>query len=823
MTVVVTHSTPADGSFSTEGATAWNADHTLSGVGTLAEQDANAVAITGGTINGATVGATTPAAGTFTTLGAQNATLRGTGQNLLLQSQTYTNATWNSSSATRADNQTTAPNGTNTAGTITSVNATFGGLLRQFNTFTSTTYTLSAFVKKNNWRYVGLRCGNVAGTGDRFAFFDFDTLATNTVGIAGATFTATDAGNGWYRIVLTGINTTLGSTVADLGIVASDGASGTNTGAGNIVNVWGVQLELGPIANTYIPTTTAAVYGTPALSFSGVTSVGLQSDGSLYASSAGTGNVRLYTNNITQEQARIAHTASAVNFVQVTGAATGSGVAVSAQGSDSNVSLGLAGKGTGPVLIVNSGSTAAPSLALASTNRGFYSASGGVIGVVAGGNDQLRILNTAGAANYATIAGGATNTSPTFGVAGSDTNISQVFQSKGTGAINLAPGSSGVNISNGGTVTALTRTNAGGNYTSFPAIAISAPTTTGGVQATVSIAFMQPQNATIGAGGTGYTVNDVLTIVGGTPTAGAATFTVTAVSGGVITAASSTNFATYSVLPTNPVSVTGGTGSGATLNIFYGVSANPGSFTITNAGSGYVEQPTVTFSGGGGSGAAAYATVGSGTTVRSLGGTMSFVTPGGEQVRIVDSGTTSTSFLNFRGGAGGCAIFPTGASSEMNIGSSGGFNLRFFTSGVTNEQLRVANTSSAVNFVQVTGAATGGATTISSQGSDATVSMLYAAKGGSAVHQFRTNGTANIGFQITAGTSAVNFVNANGVAAGSAPSLAAQGSDTNIDLALTPKGTGNVRFGTFTSSVLTPTGFIEIKDSSGTIRRLLVG
>ena len=39
----------------------WNATHSLSGVGTMAEQDANAVAITGGTIDGTTLGATTPA------------------------------------------------------------------------------------------------------------------------------------------------------------------------------------------------------------------------------------------------------------------------------------------------------------------------------------------------------------------------------------------------------------------------------------------------------------------------------------------------------------------------------------------------------------------------------------------------------------------------------------------------------------------------------------------------------------------------------------------------------------------------------------------
>jgi len=49
MTVVVTHSTPSDATFSATGATAWNANHTLAGVGTMAEQNANAVAITGGT------------------------------------------------------------------------------------------------------------------------------------------------------------------------------------------------------------------------------------------------------------------------------------------------------------------------------------------------------------------------------------------------------------------------------------------------------------------------------------------------------------------------------------------------------------------------------------------------------------------------------------------------------------------------------------------------------------------------------------------------------------------------------------------------------
>ena len=47
----------------------------VSGLGTMSTQNANAVAITGGTINGATVGASTPAAGTFTALATTTGTV----------------------------------------------------------------------------------------------------------------------------------------------------------------------------------------------------------------------------------------------------------------------------------------------------------------------------------------------------------------------------------------------------------------------------------------------------------------------------------------------------------------------------------------------------------------------------------------------------------------------------------------------------------------------------------------------------------------------------------------------------------------------------
>lgn len=74
--------------------------------------------------------------------------------------------------------------------------------------------------------------------------------------------------------------------------------------------------------------------------------------------------------------------------------------------------------------------------------------------------------------------------------------------------------------------------------------------------------------ATVTAGGTGYSVGNELTLSGGTQTQ-AAVVVVTAVSGGAVTAVSpkATARGMYTVLPTNPISTTGGGGSGCTLNV----------------------------------------------------------------------------------------------------------------------------------------------------------------------------------------------------------------------------------------------------------------
>jgi hypothetical protein len=369
---------------------------------------------------------------------------------------------------------------------------------------------------------------------------------------------------------LTGIDGTLGTmaqqddTSVDINGGAIDGTTigGTTPAAGTFTTLTATgQTSLGGTANneslrvvtpSSAPNAYVKVFGSP-FGFGYVTTDGSAAASGLLLSSKGGAQVSIYTNNFSQEQFRATHTASAVNYVQVTGAATGANPAISAQGSDSNINLALSTKGTGAFTFRNQG----------------------------GSNVQLRVYGTNAAVNNIGITGTAAGVAPLISSEGSDTNIDLTLTPKGTGAVR--------NVTGGG------------------------------------------------------------------------------------------------------------------------------------------------------------------------------------------------------------------------------------------EQLRVANTASAVNYVQVTGGATGVGPFVSAQGSDANVPLNIASKAAQNIN-FRTGASSLAQFTVVHnGATIVNQATATGSATGVAPSFGVQGSDTNIDLSLTPKGTGNVRFGTYTASMaLTVQGYIEIKDSGGTVRKLAV-
>ena len=586
-------------------------------------------------------------------------------------------------------------------------------------------------------------------------------------------------------------NTTIGATTPSTGVFTTLTATG-QTSLGGVAGSESLRVNTSGTAGAYLQLATES----PGNSV--FRSIGTNAGVAFVTQGTGVFSVNTGA-SASNTQFRVSHTASAVNYVQVTGAATNNRPTASSQGSDTDIGFNIVTKGSGTHNFASDANI---------------------------GTSQFQVTRTqASAVNYLTATGAATNFSPRLFVAGSDTNISQVFQSKGTGAIDLAAGSSGVNISNGGTVTAITRTNAGSGYTSFPTPAISAPTTAGGVQATATVTNMFAAGVTIAGGGTGYTAGNVLTVSGGTPQT-AVQLTVSTVSAGVITGVTISTAGAYTALPTNPVSVTGGTGSGATFNLTWSVIG----FTITNAGSGYVEQPTVTFSGGGGSGAAAYATVGSIPTVKSIGSAISFATPSGEQFRVLDNSTTAVNYITAKGSGTGSAVNLSAAGTDGGISlglvSKGSGSVTAYTNGGNQLQFAVTHTASAVNYVQVTGAATTGLPIISAQGSDSNVGIELRTKGQPTGPGFRVtnNNGANVCFAVITSTpTPVNYIRVDPTATGSAPIIRAVGTDTNVDLALTPQGTGRVKFGTYTANMaLTIQGYIEIVDSGGTVRKLAV-
>lgn len=85
------------------------------------------------------------------------------------------------------------------------------------------------------------------------------------------------------------------------------------------------------------------------------------------------------------------------------------------------------------------------------------------------------------------------------------------------------------------------------------------------------------------------------------------------------------------------------------------------------------------------------------------------------------------------------------------------------------------------------------------------------------------NNANNSCFLISTSATGVNRIQVFGTDTGIPPRISAEGSDTNIDLDLRSKGTGRIRMGTHVANADAPiTGYIEIKDTSGNIRKLAV-
>jgi len=443
------------------------------------------------------LGVVTPAAGTFTTITGQTEVLRTTENNLFARSQTF-NVYWTSGGAniTATDNAVTAPDSTTTAANI--VPTVTNGLHRISNPTTLTlyagvTYTSSIYAKANGYRYLF-----VNNTSAIAASSVFD-LQAGTVSTTTGSATITSVGSGWYRCTVTGIAPSTGIPgfywqINNTYATSDQSFAGDGTSS---IYFWGGQLEIGSSATTYVPTTTAGIWNIPSLSFasSAASQIGLQSDGSLYVSPAGTGALQAQATTSSTVGGN-ARGANAVDWQMSRDTA-----ARVASGSTSFIGSGRNNTASGQDAFVGAGYQNTASSAQSAVASGAANQASAQYAFIGGGN-----TNTANMA-YSTVVSGQSNTASGYygfvgnGYTNSTTSSSAVTTQSGTmnGTTAVTLSGSNANIKVGQLIT--------GTSISFPNTYVAAISGTSltlsqaaSGSSTSTLSFYTPHGVVVGGG-----------------------------------------------------------------------------------------------------------------------------------------------------------------------------------------------------------------------------------------------------------------------------------------------------------------------------------
>jgi hypothetical protein len=462
------------------------------------------------------------------------------------------------------------------------------------------------------------------------------------------------------------------------------------------------------------------------------------------------------------ESFRVQPVASAVNYWRADGNVTTGPPVLYAWGSDTNVTGAISSKGTGSVTIYT----------------------GSAARVVA------TFLNIASSVNYWQFAPNATGGSPTISPAGSDTNIGMSHSSKGAGVISF--------FSDGfaNTTFGIRRSTAADTaYISTLTSTAMAFIEVMGSAADASLSLVSKKDGNIN-----------LYSGGGVALKTLATF------GNV---ASSVNYfvfypsATGNRLAVNAVGTdtnvginyqAKGTGShiflshgGANVALSIGAVASSVNYVeITPAAtSGY---PTVFFTGSDAYVFARYATKGTADH-------FFYTDTNSVQFRIGHTAGTIVNYPKVYGATtGGFATYTVEGETNvgLNIISKGSSNIHIVTGGTggivcyTNNnlpQLAIVHVASAVNYVTIQGAATGNTPALYSAGTDANIPFAISSKGTGSV-SIDTGTFGRLVAQFLDVASSVNYLVVSPSATGNPIILQAAGSDTNIGINYTAKGTG---------------------------------
>jgi hypothetical protein len=187
--------------------------------------------------------------------------------NLLLRSEEFENFAWNKGTGgSISANSVISPTGISNADAYTWAGSTiaFAYLSQTVSAISQNSHTFSIWLKRP------------FGSGSRTIRLSISDVNISTG--TSITFTVTEA---WQRFEFTRASA---SATGQVGVGLIFGASGTSIAAGEILNVWGAQLELGSSPTSYIPTTAAiATRNADVISKTGISSLIGPTEGTIYA------------------------------------------------------------------------------------------------------------------------------------------------------------------------------------------------------------------------------------------------------------------------------------------------------------------------------------------------------------------------------------------------------------------------------------------------------------------------------------------------------------------------------------------------------------
>lgn len=221
--------------------------------------------------------------------------------------------------------------------------------------------------------------------------------------------------------------------------------------------------------------------------------------------------------------------------------------------------------------------------------------------------------------------------------------------------------------------------------------------------------------------------------------------------------------------------------------------------------------------------------------------TVGIAVNGGPAARFKDAtGGVPANYFTFGGspsGAGAIEVYAEGADTDiiMAFASKGAAGFDFYSAAGGNKQFGITHTASADNWISATGADTGSSPRFSALGSDTNIDFSYYSKG-SGNHIFYGGATPGVLFGISTTSAPVNQISVVPGGVGVSPAVTATGTDSNLNLVLTPKNTGVIKVGnsgsftangtaTVTVSNLGPAGiatatikkWLTIQDNAGTV------